>query len=168
VRDGFLEFFTRGLDRAVPVALVPHGEAEVPSSLPLSDDEAVTIARRAALRLEEELGGEYMFYVANEGGLHVLEVDGELRYLVRCWTVLRSPLGEAWGASGAVQLPERMVEGLAHEEVAAAFPARRRSGGMVASLTAGLETRRTSVATATTHALATQFYGTLGRRARGD
>ncbi len=161
VRDGFLRYFHEGLHRAIPVVIVPHGEVEVQACLPISDEEAITAARQETAALERELGEAYHFYVASEGGLHSVDVEGKTHYFVRSWAVIRAPVGEAWGGSGSIQLPDRLVDGLGDELVPFAIPGRRRSGGMIASLTGGMETRRSAVATATLHALSTLFYGML-------
>jgi hypothetical protein len=63
-----------------------------------------------------------------------------------------------------VELPERLIEGLSGEQLAIAVPGTRRAGGTIASLTGGLETRRSAVALATLHALSTHFYGILESR----
>ena len=164
VRDGFLRYFHDGLDRAVSVAVVPQTLEEPASGLPVGDEEIVRLARSRALELEKSLAGTYHFYVATEGGLHALEVDGRHRYFVRNWTVVRGLLGEAWGSSGSIQLPERIVAGLDSEQVPLAVPGTRRSGGMISSLTGGLETRRKAVAVSTLHAISSLFYGILESR----
>lgn len=164
IRDGFLRFFHDGLDRRVSVVVIPQPMTEEPVGLLVTDEEMVRHARKRALELEERLGGVYHFYVANEGGIELLDVDGQQRYLVRNWTVLRGPLGEAWGSSGAVQLPDRLVAGLDSEQIPFAVPGTRRSGGITSSLTGGLETRRKSIALSTFHALSTLFYGVLESR----
>lgn len=164
VRDGFLRYFHDGLERPVPVAVVPHPEEEGFFGLAVSDEEAIGRARRRAAKIQERLGATYHFYVSSEGGLHSLDVDGESRYFVRNWTVVRGTAGEAWGGSGSVQLPERLVAGLTSQEIGLAVPGTRRSGGMISSLTGGLETRRSAVALATFHALSTLFYGILESR----
>jgi non-canonical (house-cleaning) NTP pyrophosphatase len=163
-RDGFLQYFREGLHRSVSIALVPHGEHEVDGCLPLSDEEAIAAARQEALGLEQELGESYHFYVGNEGGLHTVELDGQVHYFVRCWTVIRCAVGEAWGGSGSVQIPDRLIAGLDNHQVPLVIPGRRRAGGMVESLTGGLESRRSSVASATVHALSTLFFGMLESR----
>lgn len=164
VRDAFLRFFHDGLDRTVSVAVVPQPVDDDPVGLLVTDEEVLRHARRKVLDLEQKLGGNYHFYIATEGGVETLDVDGEHRYFVRNWTVVRSPLGEAWGSSGAVQLPERIVAGLDHAQVPFAVPGTRRSGGMISSLTGGLETRRKTIALSTLHAISTLFYGTLESR----
>jgi non-canonical (house-cleaning) NTP pyrophosphatase len=164
VRDGFLRFFHNGLDRTVSVAVVPQTVEEEPVGLLITDEEVVRQARKRAIELEERLGGNYHFYISSEGGIESLEVDGKQSYLIRNWTVLRSPLGEAWGSSGAVQLPDRLVSGLDSAQIPFAIPGTRRSGGITSSLTGGLETRRKNIALSTFHALSTLFYGVLESR----
>lgn len=165
VRDGFLRYFHDGRDRPVSVAVVPQPDEETPLGLPISDEEVIQRTRKKVLDLERSLGDTYHFYVATDGGLHPLEVDGRLRYFVRNWTVVRGKLGEAWGGSGSIQLPDRIVSGLDDEQIRFAVPGTRRSGGMISSLTGGLETRRKAVAVSTLHALSTLFYGMLDSRA---
>lgn len=164
VRDGFLRFFHDGLDRTVSVAVVPQSVEEEPVGLLVSDEEVVRQARRRAMELEERLGGNYHFYIASEGGIESLDIDGKQGYLIRNWTVIRSPLGEAWGSSGAVQIPDRIVAGLDSDQIPFAIPGTRRSGGITSSLTGGLETRRKNIALSTFHGLATLFYGVLESR----
>jgi len=164
VRDAFLRFFHDGLDRTVSVAVVPQPVDDDPVGLLVTDEEILRHARKKVLDLEQKLGGNYHFYIATEGGVETLDVDGEHRYFVRNWTVVRSPLGETWGSSGAVQLPDRIVAGLDHAQVSYAVPGTRRSGGMISSLTGGLETRRKTIALSTLHAISTLFYGTLESR----
>ena len=114
--------------------------------------------------VDEKLRGNYHFYISSEGGIESLDVDGAQRYLIRNWTVMRSPLGEAWGSSGAIQLPDRLVSGLDSAQIPFAVPGTRRSGGITSSLTGGLETRRKNIALSTFHALSTLFYGVLESR----
>lgn len=164
VRDGFVRYFRDGLDRPVSVAVVPQ-PGEVPlSGLPGSDEEAIELARRQALDLSERLGGAYQFYVGSEGGVRSLALDGRLRYFIGNWTVLVSPFGEAWGASGSIELPDRLVAGLDGDQVPFVVPGTRRSGGIISSLTGGLETRRTAVGLSTLHALSSLFFGVLEGR----
>ncbi len=167
VRDGFLRFFHDGLDRPAPVAVVPQpspaGE-EPHDGLAMSDEEAIERARGRAQRLLERLRGHYHFYVCTEGGLHTVEVGGLQRYFVRTWTAVLGSAGEAFGGSGSVELPQRLVAGLSGEQIGMAIPGTRRSGGMISSLTGGLESRRTATGVATLHALSTLFYGVLESR----
>ena len=161
VRDAFLRFFRDDLGKPLPIAVVAQ-EPAVPRAgdLALSDEAAIERAREGARELEERVEGLYHFYLAIEGCVHALIIDGETRYFTRSWAVVRGVAGESFGASGSVQLPNRLVGGLSPEEVASAVP-RSRPGGLVASLTGGLETRRIAVAESTLHALATQFHGVL-------
>jgi non-canonical (house-cleaning) NTP pyrophosphatase len=163
-RDGFLRFFHDRLDRTVSVAVVPQPMEEEPVGLLVSNEEVVRQARKYVLDLQERLGSTYHFYIASEGGIESLDLDGKQSYLIRNWTVVRSPLGEAWGSSGAIQLPDRLVAGLDSAQIPFAIPGTRRSGGITASLTGGLESRRKNISLSTFHALATLFYGVLERR----
>ena len=166
VRDGFLRFFRARLDRPLSIAVVPQDDPEQPLGLPIDDRQTMEGARARAEDLQRRHAGEYHFFVASEGGLEseegTPEDGGEALYFVRNWTLVLSPIGRAWGSSGAVQLPPRMIEGLGRDQVPFAVPGTRKSGGMISSLTGGLETRRRAVETATIHALATLFYGILG------
>ena len=167
VRDGFLRFFHDGLDRPVPVAVVPQpapaGE-EPHDGLAMSDEEAIERARCRAHKLLDRLRGHYHFYVCSEGGLHTVDLAGAPRYFVRTWTAVVGGAGEAFGGSGSVELPQRLVAGLSGEQLSMAIPGTRRSGGMISSLTGGLETRRSATGVATLHALSTLFYGVLESR----
>jgi non-canonical (house-cleaning) NTP pyrophosphatase len=164
VRDGFLRYFQEGLAETPSVAVVPQHELESSHGLPLSDEQVMALAREQVRELSRRLGDTYHFYVASEGGLDAVELEGELHYFVRNWTVILSPVGEAWGASGSVQLPGRLIDGLDNSQVPFAVPGTRRAGGMIASLTGGLESRRRATALSTVEALSTLFYGILESR----
>jgi non-canonical (house-cleaning) NTP pyrophosphatase len=165
VRDGVLAYFREHLGRSTSVAVVPHQESDDDAvALPISDEEAFGLARGRAAELAGKLGDAYHFYVGSEGTLHPVETDGTVHWFVRNWTVVLSPVGEAWGGSGSVELPPRLVSGLAEEHVPFAVPGTRRGGGMMSSITGGVETRRHAIALATTNALATLFYGMLEGR----
>ncbi len=166
VRDGFLRYFREGLDRHASVAVVAQEDPEAARGLPVSDEEAMALAWRRVQRLSDRLGDAYHFYVASEGGLDAVELDGTLHYFVRNWTVVRAPMGEAWGGSGSVQLPTRLVAGVAGSDVPFAVPGTRRAGGMISSLTGGLENRRRATALSTVNALSSLFYGILEGRGR--
>lgn len=165
VRDGMLRYFREALRRDVPVAVVPQSTDEPPVGLPISDAEILSLARQRVDQIAERLGDEYHFYTASEGGVQAIELDGRTRWFLRAWTVVRSPVGEACGGSGAVELPERLVAGLAEEQIPFAVPGTRRGGGIMSALTGGLENRRRATALATTNALSTLFYGILETRA---
>jgi non-canonical (house-cleaning) NTP pyrophosphatase len=163
-RDGFLRFFHDGLDRTVSVVVVPQPVEEEPVGLLVTDEEVVREARKKVEQMEGKLRDTYHFYIASEGGIEALDVDSRQRYFVRNWTVVRSPLGESWGSSGAIQLPDRLVAGLDSAQIPFAVPGTRRAGGITSSLTGGLETRRKNIALSTFHALSTLFYGVLESR----
>jgi non-canonical (house-cleaning) NTP pyrophosphatase len=169
VRDGFLRYFRDGFDRSgrsVSVAVVPQTIEEPPLGLLISDQEVIRLTRQRAIDLESALADNYHFYVASEAGLHSIEVEGKLRYFVRYWTVVRGPVGESWGSSGSIQLPERLVHGLDSEQIPFAVPGTRKRGGMISSLTGQLENRRTAIASSTVHAISSLFYGVIESRAR--
>lgn len=161
VRDGVSRFFGERLGRPISVAVVAQETAEDPSGLPLQDDVVIARVRERARALEERLRDAYHLYAASEGGLHGVLCGGDALYFVRNWTVVCSPFGEGVGGSGSVQLPDRLVEGLSNEQIPFAVPGTRRRGGMISSLTGGLENRRRAIAAATVHALSTLFYGIL-------
>lgn len=141
--------------------VVPHTETEDLGGLSFTDAGTVEMARGRARSLLEALGEAYHFYVGSEGGLHSLDFDGETHFFVRNWTVVVGAIGEAWGASGSIEVPGRYISGSEGRESPIAIPGTRRRGGMISSLTAGLETRRSAVAEATFHALSSLFYGVL-------
>lgn len=162
IRDGFIRYFHDALGRRdLPISVVPHQLGEKPIELPLTDEETIALARRQAVELRAKLGTDYHFCVGTEGGMHPVDVEGETHYFVRSWAVVIGLTGEAWGASGSVELPKRLIEGLDDQEIPFAIPGTRRKGGMISSLTRGLETRRSAVGEATFHALSSAFYGSL-------
>jgi non-canonical (house-cleaning) NTP pyrophosphatase len=164
VRDAIQRYFHDGLDRTVSVAVVPQTVSDAPIGLPFTDEDTLRLARQRVEELEAKLGGAYHFYIASESGIHAVDVDGGPRYFIRYWTVIRGTLGEAWGSSGSVQIPERIVAGLDQAQIPFAVPGTRRSGGIIRSLTGGLESRRKAIAAATLHALSSLFYGILESR----
>jgi non-canonical (house-cleaning) NTP pyrophosphatase len=164
VRDAVLRYFHDGLDRTVSVAVVPQTVSEAPIGLPFTDEETLRLARSRVAELEEKLGSTYHFYIASESGIHMIDADSGPRYFIRYWTVIRGTLGEAWGSSGSVQIPEGIVAGLDQTQIPFAVPGTRRSGGIIRSLTGGLESRRKAITGATLHALSTLFYGVLESR----
>lgn len=173
VRDGFVRYFHEALSRPIPISVSARLDDDV-APLPLDDEETLDLARRRAHEvsamlddcdLAEVIGS---FVVGTESGLAVHGAGERRHFFVRTWTVARALGREAWGSSGAVQLPPELTEGVDDADVPFAVPGTRRGGGMVASLTGGLETRRGATALATFHALSSLFYGVLesspGRR----
>lgn len=161
VRDGFLRYFHDGLERSVPVSVIPQPQDEARTPLPVTDADILSLARRRAVELSGLHGDAFAFCVGSEAGLLSFVAGGQTRYFVRSWTVVRGLGEETWGSSGSVQLPERLIEGLEQEDLPFAVPGTRRSGGMVSSLTGALETRRSATALATFHAISTLMYGRL-------
>ncbi len=161
VRDGFLRYFHQGLGRPIPVAVVQQQVEEGGLGLPLSDEATIELARGRAAELRARLGDTYHFYVGAEGGLHAIELDGRMHYFVRSWTAVLSLAGEAWGGSGSVEIPQRLIEGLDDHEIPFAVPGTRRRGGMTSSITGGQETRRSAVGLSTFNALSSALYGMI-------
>lgn len=155
VRDAFLRYFRR--TPQVPVALVAQRVDEERLGLALSDEEAIARARRRVRSLQRRLGEAYHFYVAVEGGMDCVAVDGDERFFVRSWTVIAGLAGEAWGANGSLEIPARALEGLTTE--GQTRWGTRRRGGLIHSLTGGTESRRAAVGESTFHALCSLFYG---------
>ncbi len=161
VRDGFLRYFHDGLERSVPVSVMPQPLDDARTPLPVADGDILSLARRRAHELDRLHGDAFAFLVGSEAGLLAFEADGQTRYFVRSWTVVLGLGEETWGSSGSVQLPERIIQGLGREDMPCAAPGTRRSGGMVSSVTGALETRRSATALATFHAVSTLMYGLL-------
>ena len=166
VRDAFVRYFREGLEKPLPVAVIPHRLDESKAPLPLSDADILALARSRARDLARRHGEVFAFYVGSEAGLLLFEAAGQRRYFVRTWTTVLGLGEEAWGSSGSVQLPERLIDGLDQSDLPFAIPGTRRSGGMVSSLTGGLDTRRRATEVATLNALATLLYGRLEARPR--
>lgn len=161
IRDGFVRYFHEGFGREVPIAIVPQEGEPDPRGLPVSDVAAIEWARTQVRELGERLGDSYHFYVSSEGGLDTVDLGEESLVFIRNWTVIRGRMGEAVGASGSVQLPNRLIAGLSDDQIPLAVPGTRRRGGMISSLTGGLENRRRATGLSTVHALSTLFYGIL-------
>lgn len=164
VRDGVLRYFGEHLGRSISVAVVPQPGDDEALGLSVSNEECFDLAWRRVDELRQRVGSDYHFCVATEGTLDSVELGREMRWFVHNWTVVSSPVGVGWGGSGSVQLPERLVSGLNDQQVPLAVPGTRRGGGMMSSITGGVETRRRATALATTNALATLFYGMLEGR----
>lgn len=164
VREGFRRFFHDGLERPVPVAIVGQERQRALSGIAGSDREAIATARAALTTLAGRLGDTYQFYVATEPCIEQLEVEEGGRFVLRSWTAVAGPPGEAIGGSGSFELPRVLAHGLSGEEIASAIPGTRRGGGMIAQFTGGLESRRSAVALATLGALSTLFFGILESR----
>ncbi len=164
MRDAFRRFF-HDHDRPLPVAVVQQEVEGELRGLAADATHALDAARRSARALAGRLGSTYEFYVGLQACLDpVAEKDGSARLYVRNFAWVIGPPGEASGAGGSLELPARLAAGLTADDIAATLPMTRRAGGLVATLTGGLETRRSSVSLATLNALATLFFGILESR----
>lgn len=164
VRQGAVRYFQDHLGRSVSAAVVPQPLEEDSAGLPISDAEAFALAEARVRSLADRVGEDYHFCVASEGTLTSIEAGNSVHWFVHNWTVVLSPVGEAWGGSGSVELPPRLVSGLAGDQVPFAIPGTRRGGGMMSSITGGVEDRRRATARATTNAFSSLFYGMLEGR----
>lgn len=161
VRDGFLRYFEHGIRHALPVSVRAETATATGGSLAQSEEEAIAVARSRALRLRDQFGDRYLFFVSSEVGLRSLEIDGQTRSFVQSWSVIVAAVGESWGSSGALQFPQRLVEASDASLDTLASLGTRRRGGLMSSLTAGQESRRTAVALSTFHGLAALLFGYL-------
>lgn len=173
VRDGFNRYF-RGRSGGVAVSVSARGDD---GGLPLilEDRAILDLARRQARDIADGDGADATFAVGVEAGFTTVESTateksapenaGARRFFLRTWSVVIGLDDESWGSSGSVQIPSRLIGGLADEDVPFAMPigSTRRHGGMVSALTAGLENRRSATALATFNALASLFYGVFDR-----
>ncbi len=159
VRDGFLRYFADGLGKTVPVSVKARPQDEGSTALPMTDAEILQLAHGRAIAEQAQLGGSFDFYVGSEAGLLSFEAAGQRRHFVRCWTVVLGLGDQAWGSSGSLQLPELLIHGLGPDDFPCVVPGTRRSGGMVSSLTGGLENRRSTTELSTLSALATLMWG---------
>ena len=165
VREAFRRYFHDGLERPAPVAVVLHPSEPRHHGIAQSDVAAIQEARRSVHALADHLRDSYQFYVATQVCVQDLSTDGNRHFFLRCWSVVLGPAGEALGASGSLELPRVLVEGLAEQELPTLEPSgTRRSGGLISAFTGGLESRRTAVSLATLQALATMFHGILESR----
>lgn len=166
VRDGFLRYFHDGLERPLGVGVKSVGSSADEKHVSVSDEEMVRRARAEVLRLREELDFTFPFLVTCESGLHsVRPHDGDVDlHFVRVWAAVEGPGGCTVGGSGSLQLPPGLIAGLEADELPFAVPGRRRRGGMMSSLTGGLQTRRRAIALAVLHALSSQLYGVVESR----
>ncbi len=168
VRRAFLRYFHDGLDRPVPVAVVPQQLEPMFSGLASNDAEMIDRAGRRARELAGRLDDAYHFYVGVEEGLETLEIEGRPRHFVRTWAVVRGLGSEASGGSASIEVPDRVFEdGLSDGEGRRVAPGLRRHEGLISALTGSLESRRTAVAQAVFNAIASLFYDVYSGHPRG-
>lgn len=127
----------------------------------MAEEELWTLTRDKLDAASLEPLGLHPFVVAVESGLVYREVFGKFAYMVKTVAVIRGLGGEGIGSSGELQLPEILVSDFDSLHSRFPLPGTRRAGGMVHSLTDGLETRRSTAAQATFNALVTLCWGML-------
>lgn len=165
VRDGFRRYFQRSMGPRPRVSVRSAAEAEETSTIWTSAETTLAAAHRQAASLRREVEDGRLFCIAAEEGLATVEVDGVGRSFVHCWTVVASPIGTACGGSGPVEIPERFTQSV-DRQGPVQVPGTRRRGGILGSLTGGLESRREAFSLATFHALSSLFFGLVEARRR--
>jgi non-canonical (house-cleaning) NTP pyrophosphatase len=161
IRDGFARLLSERFGFRVSLAIQLLPAPELPERIPMAEEELWSLTRdklEAACREAKEL---HPFVVAVESGLVYRELFGKFAYLVKTVAVVRGLGGEGLGSSGELQLPEILVTDFDSLHSPFPLPGTRRAGGMVHSLTDGLETRRSTAAQATFNALVTLCWGML-------
>jgi len=161
IRDGFARLFSERFGFRVSLAIHLVPVPELPERIPMAEEElwALTRDKISAAQLDPEQPPAFLLSV--ETGLIYRELFGRFVYLVKTVTIVRGLGGEALGASAELQLPEILVTDSDSLKMQLPLPGTRRAGGMVHSLTDGLETRRTTAAQATFNALVTLCWGML-------
>ncbi len=157
VSDGFRRYL-RGLDREMALSVDPDPEAHEESMLWTTAEDTLAAAHRQVTELTGRTPAPWTFCIALEEGLATLDVGGRPREFLFSWAVLSCALGTTCGGSGPLEIPERLTAG-ADPSGRVAVPATRRRGGILGSLTGGLESRREAFALATLHALSSLFFG---------
>lgn len=173
-RDGFRQYFASvGWEPEVQVR-ARGSEGDHPA-IPTSDERLMTTVGERAARLYRADQGSSTFSVASESGLSFHEAEGSEEerevdlqastrtvVLVKTWVAMASSMGTAYGVSGGVQIPHAILQARAGVDIP--VPGHRRKGGIVGSLTRGVETRRSAIRQATLYALSTMFYGCFDDR----
>lgn len=157
VRDGFRRY-VQGLGREMTVSVRAAAAAKEEVALWTTAEDTLTAANRQVTEMKREVDDPNAFRIALEEGLATLEVGGRNRDFLFSWAVVACSVGAACGGSGPVQIPERFMSGL-DTRGSIRTPGTRRRGGILGSLTGGLESRREAFALATLHALSTLFFG---------
>ena len=160
VADGFRRYL-RGLDREMALSVEADPEARVESMLWTTAEDTLAAAHRQVTELAGRATPPWAICIALEEGLATLDVGGEAREFLFSWAVASCPIGTVCGGSGPLEIPERLTAG-PDSFHPAAVPATRRRGGILGSLTGGLESRREAFALATLHALSSLFFGLEG------
>lgn len=145
---------------------------EVPSgvrSTPLSRVETMQGAKHRAECLQQtarERGESWQFFIGLEGGLDVLDLDGERRVFLESWVYIEDRGGHGhYGQSGAITLPSELAEQVVDQGADLSDAIDRYAGvegirnglGAWGVLTRGLITREEAFRIATINAFAPFF-----------
>lgn len=162
IRDAFARLLSERFGFRVSLSIQLLPAPELPERIPMAEEELWKLTRdkldAASVENQQDL---HPFVVAVESGLVYREVFGKFAYLVKTVAVIRGLGGEGIGSSGELQLPDILVSEFDSLHSVFPLPGTRRAGGMVHSLTDGLETRRSTAAQATFNALVTLCWGML-------
>jgi inosine/xanthosine triphosphatase len=102
-----VRFFQKAREMAFVERAVPSGV----SAMPLSLGEVMAGARQRAAHLQNVLRSEGIqadFFVGLEGGFVVTQQDGKRFCFLQNWAYVSNGLQGAFGASGAIAVPERI------------------------------------------------------------
>jgi inosine/xanthosine triphosphatase len=102
-----VRFFQKAREMAFVERAVPSGV----SAMPLSLGEVMAGARQRAAHLQNVLRAEGIqadFFVGLEGGFVVTQQDGKRFCFLQNWAYVSNGLQGAFGASGAIAVPERI------------------------------------------------------------
>jgi non-canonical (house-cleaning) NTP pyrophosphatase len=157
VRDGFRRFLA-GLDREMTLSVQPGPTSGEGGALWTTAEDTLGAASRQVVELRRRTDDPAAFCIALEEGLATLHVGSVGRNFLFSWAVIECAVGRACGGSGPIEIPERLTRD-ADARRSRGMPATRRRGGMLGSLTNGLESRREAFALATLHALSTLLFG---------
>jgi inosine/xanthosine triphosphatase len=100
-------FFQKAREMEFIERAVPSGV----SAMPLSLEEVMAGARQRAAHLQKILRAEGIqadFFVGLEGGFVVTQQDGKRFCFLQNWAYVSNGLQGAYGASGAIAIPERI------------------------------------------------------------
>lgn len=161
IRDGFSRLVSERFGFPVSLSIQMLPAPDLPERIPMSEEELWNLSRDKIVAAEASSSESFAFLVCVESGLVYRELFGKFVYFVKTVAVIRGLGGEALGSSGELQLPETLVTSFDTLHAQQPLPGTRRAGGMVHSLTAGQDTRRSTAAQATFNALATLCWGML-------
>ncbi len=161
IRDGFERIFSKRVGFQVNLSIQILKSQELPERIPMSEEELWCLTRDKVAAAEQSYLELHPFLMCVESGLIHRELFDKSFLLVKTVALVQGLGGEAIGSSGEMQLPEALVTDTQTLQSPSRLPGTRRAGGMIQSLTGGLETRRSHAAQATFNALATLCWGML-------